>query len=70
MAIELLREIAVTRLPTTFRDSDTVDQIRLLRAAELLAAVTSPPQARAPFASVLCITAKGRALLRSPSGQA
>ena len=70
MTIELLRDIAATRLPTTFRDTETVDKIRLLRAADLVAAITSPPRAQAPFASVLCITANGRALLASTEAPA
>ena len=70
MTIELLRDIAATRLPRTFRDTETVDKIRLLRASDLVAAITSPPRAQAPFASVLCITAKGRALLASTATQA
>jgi hypothetical protein len=70
MTIQILREIAGASLPATFRDSDTVDQVRLLRAADYLAAITSPPRAQAPFATVLCITARGRALLKSTAAQA
>jgi hypothetical protein len=69
MTIELLRELASKRLPATYRDDETVDRIRLLRAADYLAAVTSPPRAQAPFATVLCLTASGRALLKSTADQ-
>jgi hypothetical protein len=69
MTIELLRELASTRLPATYRDEATVDRIRLLRAADYLAAVTSPPRAEAPFATVLCLTTSGRALLKSKAAQ-
>jgi hypothetical protein len=63
MTLELLRTFAATHLPTTVTDNATIDQIRILRAADCLAAMTSPPRSPAPFASVLCITAKGRRLI-------
>ena len=63
MTLELLRSFAAARLPVVIRDNAVIDQIRILRAAGCLAAMTSSPGSPTPFASVLCITAKGRSLL-------
>lgn len=66
MAIDLLRQLASSSLPTTFRTAEEIDKIKLLRAAGLVIALTpSSPSASSPSgipdtAQVLAITQKGR----------
>jgi hypothetical protein len=64
MAMELLHELAAHPLPLTVKDEAVAEQIRLLRAANFVAAVTSPPGSSAPFASIFSITRRGREALR------
>ncbi|MDM0032235.1 hypothetical protein QTI33_08835 [Variovorax sp. J22P271] len=71
MAIDLLREIASSPLPKSFRSPDEIDQIRLLRAAGLVIAFvparTGPDSLAGPehTAQVLAVTDKGRQELES-----
>lgn len=67
MALELLRELAAQRLPITVRDPILVDRIRLLRRTECIAALTSPIGSEHPFATVLCVTKRGREALELAS---
>ena len=66
MAMDLLRELAGTRLPATFRTPAEIDKIKLLRAAGLVIALTPAPSnalslsGPADAAQVLAITQKGR----------
>lgn len=43
MAMDMLRQLADTRLPATFRTAAEIDQVKLLRAAGLVIALTPPP---------------------------
>ncbi|SEB14482.1 hypothetical protein SAMN05444680_109156 [Variovorax sp. YR216] len=66
MAMDLLRQLAASSLPATFRTPVEIDKIRLLRAAGLVIALTpaSPgaltPSGAGHAAHVLAITEKGR----------
>lgn len=66
MAMDLLRQLAGSSLPATFRTPVEIDKIKLLRAAGLVIALTpaSPtapmPSGTADAAHVLAITEKGR----------
>lgn len=66
MAMDMLRQLADTRLPATFRTAAEIDQVKLLRAAGLVIALTPAPtdpltlSGKADAAQVLAITAKGR----------
>ena len=64
MAMDMLRQLAGSPLPATFRTAAEIDQIKLLRAAGLVIALTpaDPPtlSERADAAHVLAITEKGR----------
>ncbi|MDM0032210.1 hypothetical protein QTI33_08695 [Variovorax sp. J22P271] len=66
MAIDLLREIASSPLPKSFRSLDEIDQVRLLRAAGLVIAFVparaGPESLAGPehIAQVLAVTDKGR----------
>jgi hypothetical protein len=63
MSLTLLDELSRLKLPVTFADRSTVDQLRLLRAADtIICTLVNPPDAT-PFAKVLAITKEGRALL-------
>ena len=43
MAMDMLRQLAGSPLPATFRTAAEIDQIKLLRAAGLVIAVTQAP---------------------------
>ncbi len=66
MAMDLLRQLAGSSLPATFRTPAEIDKIKLLRAAGLVIALTpASPSAltlsgTADAAQVLAITEKGR----------
>lgn len=77
MAMDLLQRLASTRLPTTVRSAEEVDQVKLLRAAGLVIAFTPAPadpltlSGPAAAAQVLAITPKGYeelARLSPPAG--
>ncbi|MEZ2299957.1 hypothetical protein [Variovorax sp. RCC_210] len=63
MTMNLLKQIAGSRLPLTFYRTEDIDQVRVLRAAGLVVAMFSSA-AHAPhapsMAQVLAITQKGR----------
>ena len=66
MAMDLLKELAVSPLPATFHTPAEIDKIKLLRAAGLVIALTPAPSnaltlsGPADAAQVLAITKKGR----------
>jgi hypothetical protein len=64
MTMNLLKQIAGSRLPVTFYRTEDIDQVRVLRAAGLVVAMVPSPtlaSCRAPaMAQVLAITQKGR----------
>ena len=66
MAMDMLRQLAGSPLPATFRTAAEIDQIKLLRAAGLVIALTPAPSELPPLsgrsdaAQVLAITEKGR----------
>ncbi|MDM0037321.1 hypothetical protein QTI33_34710 [Variovorax sp. J22P271] len=66
MALDLLKEIASSPLPKSFRSPDEIDQVRLLRAAGLVIAFvparTGTQLLAGPehSAQVLAVTDKGR----------
>lgn len=66
MAMNLLRQIAGSRLPVSFYRIDDIDGVRVLRAAGLVVAllpspsVAVAPSGSRPEAQVLAITQKGR----------
>ncbi|CAA2110535.1 hypothetical protein [Variovorax paradoxus] len=64
MTMNLLKQIAGSRLPLTFYRTTDIDQVRVLRAAGLVVAmVPSPAHASSgspSVAQVLAITQKGR----------
>lgn len=63
MTMNLLKQIAGSRLPLTFYRIEDIDQVRLLRAAGLVVALVPSPHdspSRAPAsAQVLAVTQKG-----------
>jgi hypothetical protein len=71
MAMDMLRQLAGSPLPATFRTPAEIDQVKLLRAAGLVIALTpasSDPQTPSGIgdaAQVLAITEKGREELAS-----
>jgi hypothetical protein len=66
MAMDMLRQLAGSPLPATFRTPAEIDQIKLLRAAGLVIALTPAPSdpltlaGTSDAAQVLAITEKGR----------
>ncbi|NVM88610.1 hypothetical protein [Variovorax sp. SG517] len=66
MTMNLLKQIAGSRLPVTFYRTQDIDQVRLLRAAGLVVALVPSPSnpvslsGSAQAAQVLAITQKGR----------
>jgi hypothetical protein len=66
MTMNLLRQIASSRLPMLLYRSEDIDQVRILRAAGLVVALVPTPSApragpsSAAAAQVLAITQKGR----------
>jgi hypothetical protein len=66
MAMDMLRQLAGSSLPATFRTSAEIDKIKVLRAAGLVIALTPAPSDALTFsgttdaAQVLAITEKGR----------
>lgn len=66
MALDLLREIASSPLPKSFRSPEEIDQVRLLRAAGLVIAFvparTDPQSLAGPECAVqvVAVTDKGR----------
>ncbi|WP_249938032.1 hypothetical protein [Variovorax sp. 3P27G3] len=66
MTMNLLRQIAASRLPVTFYRTDDIDQVRLLRAAGLVVALVPSPSDPSTLsgtpsaAQVLAVTQKGR----------
>lgn len=63
MDIKLLKDLKVSSLPISFDDRTTVEQVRVLVATGMVAAMMSSPGSRKPFARVLAITKDGHALL-------
>ncbi|MDF1485318.1 hypothetical protein PY257_09030 [Ramlibacter sp. H39-3-26] len=64
MSLELLREIAAKPLPLTVTDVRDIDRLRVLRAADLVAALLSAPGVEiGAFARVLAITPQGHEAL-------
>jgi len=68
MAMDMLKQLAGSPLPATFRARAEIDQIKLLRAAGLVIALTPAPSdltlsGGPDAAQVLAITEKGRAEL-------
>jgi hypothetical protein len=63
MTMNLLEQIAGSRLPLTFYRTEDIDQLRVLRAAGLVVALLPPPHdspSRVPApAQVLAVTQKG-----------
>jgi len=66
MTMNLLRQIAGSRLPVSFYRSEEIDSVRVLRAAGLVVALVPAPSdplalsGARPAAQVLAITQKGR----------
>jgi hypothetical protein len=66
MAMDMLRQLAGSSLPASFRTAAEIDKIRVLRAAGLVIALTPAPSnalavsGPADAAQVLAITEKGR----------
>lgn len=67
MPFEYLREIALAPLPLTVEEEDRIDKLRVLRAADLVSVMLPHPLSGKPYARVLAITPKGRAVLRDES---
>lgn len=65
MPSEYLREIARAQLPLTVEDESCIDKLRVLRAADLVSVMLPHPVSGQPYARVLTITPKGRALLKA-----
>lgn len=65
MTMNLLKQIAGSRLPVTFYRSGDIDQVRILRAAGLVVALVPSPSnplllsGSVPAAQVLAVTQKG-----------
>lgn len=63
MAMDLLRQLAGMPLPATFRTTAEIDQVRILRAAGLVIALTPAvdgSERTGALAQVLAITGRGR----------
>lgn len=66
MTMNLLKQIAGSRLPVTFYRTEDIDQVRVLRAAGLVVALVPSPSdplslsGSALAAQVLAVTQKGR----------
>ncbi|MCR8959984.1 hypothetical protein M0765_020275 [Variovorax sp. S2] len=66
MSIDLLKQIAASRLPMSFRTPKEIDEVRILRQAGLVIAFVPAPadplklSGAEPAAQVLAITEKGR----------
>ena len=66
MAMDMLRQLAASPLPATFRTAAEIDQIKLLRAAGLVIALTPAPSESSTHsgpsdtAQVFAITEQGR----------
>lgn len=66
MTMNLLRQIATSRLPISFYRTEDIDQVRILRAAGLVVALVPAPSdpltcsGDATAAQVLAVTQKGR----------
>lgn len=66
MTMNLLRQIAGSRLPVSFYRSEEIDSVRVLRAAGLVVALVPAPSGplalsgSRPAAQVLAVTQKGR----------
>lgn len=65
MAMNLLRQLAASRLPVTVTSATEVDEVKILRAAGLVIALTPTPadpltlSGIGPAAQVLAVTQKG-----------
>ncbi|CAN7344066.1 hypothetical protein [Variovorax paradoxus] len=66
MPMDLLKQIAASRLPVSFRTPKEIDEVRILRQAGLVIALIPAPAdplklaGSEPAAQVLAITEKGR----------
>lgn len=66
MTMDLLKQIATSRLPISFYRAEDIDKIRILRAAGLIVALVPAPSdclalsGGAGAAQVLAVTQKGR----------
>lgn len=66
MTMDLLKQIATSRLPISFYRAEDIDRIRILRAAGLIVALVPAPSdslalsGGAGAAQVLAVTQKGR----------
>ena len=66
MSMDLLKQIAASRLPMSFRTPKEIDEVRILRQAGLVIAFVPAPadplklSGAEPAAQVLAITEKGR----------
>lgn len=69
MSFDLLRRIASHHLPYLASKTEEIDQIAILRAAELVTALIPErgPSGYVDHATVVRITEKGRAVLESES---
>ena len=63
MSLELLRELAQTRLPCTLTQEHEIDLLRVLRAAGHIAALLPAPGSGGQLGRVLAITGAGRKAL-------
>jgi hypothetical protein len=69
MTMDLLRQIATSRLPISFYRTEDIDQVRILRAAGLVVALVPAPSepltlsGGSSAAQVLSVTQKGREVL-------
>jgi len=69
MTMNLLRQIATSRLPISFYRTEDIDQVRILRAAGLVVALVPAPSepltlsGGSSAAQVLAVTQKGREVL-------
>jgi hypothetical protein len=61
MPIELLKAIAKLPLPLTITDPNDIDKLRVLKAAGYVTVLLPSPDGDQKFATVLYITAEGRA---------
>lgn len=76
MPMELLRRLAAEKLPMALYAPADIDRLRVLRAADLVAALIPPVESLEggaqvhKAAQVLCITPKGRQALASETESA